>query len=341
MSITFVALNNANVSGVRELLVRWWKRDWSEENAESYFAWRYGERVGGETLLACDGGRYVGILDSFIRPYWIAGCRSAVRETCDWFCLPEYRKLGVGLHLMRLMMAKSQPVLNIGGTEITQELLPRLRWERLPDVDNFVLPVSLRMAAGLALQRLWPRGLGLSCLVPRMRLVRRLKRHPPPSADTQVVACGLVQREEIGRVPAYVLAPAVDISTLEWLGRAPAVVGEFVLLNFFCNGQLIGLSISRLQMLPFGCKALIVHWHAASLEVTDWIISETVHHLIERGADAVLCRASCPIACGALVRLGFFRNRPTPVYWRPVNELLPCGLLHLTSLRADDAFQFA
>jgi hypothetical protein len=82
MRLTFVPLNEAALADVCGLLVRVWGRDWSEELAESYFA-----RGSGETLRVCDRGRCVSILDSFIRPYWIAGPLEMVRETSDWFCL--------------------------------------------------------------------------------------------------------------------------------------------------------------------------------------------------------------------------------------------------------------
>ena len=150
-----------------------WKRDWSEPLAESYVAWRYGARGNGDTIVACDNGRCVGILDSFVRPYWIGGREEAVRETCDWFCLPEYRALGVGLHLMRRMMAKPEPILVVGGTDTTQNLLPRLKWARLPDVGNFILGVSARTVAGLVAHSQWPAGVKLARLVPDIRLVRR------------------------------------------------------------------------------------------------------------------------------------------------------------------------
>jgi hypothetical protein len=78
--------------------------------------------------------------------------------------------------------------------------------------------------------------------------------------------------------------------------------------------------------------------HAARFEIVAWMASETVHYLIERGAGAVFCRASCPVTGSALSSLGFRRRTPTPAYWWPPNELPPAGLIHLTSLQADDAF---
>ena len=74
VSVTFQPLSEADPAGVRDLLVgSVWKRDWSTDIAETYFAWRYRARESGDTLVASDQGRCVGILDSFTRPYWIGG----------------------------------------------------------------------------------------------------------------------------------------------------------------------------------------------------------------------------------------------------------------------------
>jgi len=175
LSISFVALSESDAASARELLTRHvWRHDyWSEDLADSYFAWRYTSRPNGETLLAFDRGRCIGILDSFLRPYWIGGHRQLVRETCDWFCLPEYRPLGVGLHLVRRIMSKPEPIIVIGGTEYTRQLLPRLKWTSLPGVDNFVLPVSAKTVAVLLSQGTWQRIAWAARLVPDLPLASR------------------------------------------------------------------------------------------------------------------------------------------------------------------------
>jgi hypothetical protein len=43
----------------------------------------------------------------------------------------------------------------------------------------------------------------------------------------------------------------------------------------------------------------------------------------------------------ALCALGFARRRPIPAFWWPANKLPPSGVYNLSSLRADDAFEFA
>jgi hypothetical protein len=342
VSITFQPLNEADPAGVRDLLVGTvWKRDWSEDVAENFFSWRYRARESGDTLVASDQGRCVGVLDSFTRPYWIAGRQQMVRETCDWFCLPEYRSFGVGLHLMRRMMAKPEPIVVIGGTAYTRSLLPRLKWAQLPDVGNFLLGVSARTVAGLAAHKRWRAGIGLARFVPNIPLLRRIPQHPAPAANCEVRLRVLGETAETGARAPYAVAPALSTRALDWLAHAPAVLGQFVQLSFYCDGELVGLSISRLEELPScGRLAKIVHLHAARLETIDWMLGVTVNHLVEQGAGAILSRASCPATASSLSGLGFWRLNASPVYWWPAKALPPAGLLNLTALQADDALQF-
>jgi len=342
MSITVIPLSEADHAGVLQLLATSWQRDWTEKLMEDYFAWRYGSRGSGETLVACDGGRCVGILDSFIRPYWIDGRQELVRETCDWFCMPEYQALGVGLHLMRRMMAMPEPILLLGGSQTTLDLLRRLKWARLPNAERFLLLVSARNAIARAAHRLGRYGVALARMIPDTRFVRRIRREPPPSATAKV------QRREFGSaveeatsIVPYDFAPWLDASTLDWLASAPEVLGEFVLLSFFNNHKLVGVSVSRLQKLAFGSEAQIVHVHAERLELIDWIVSETVHYLIGCGAGAVACETSCPATSGALGALGFVRRRSVQALWWHACKRPPAGILNLTALRADDALGFA
>jgi hypothetical protein len=192
------------------LLVRMWGRDWSEELAESYFAWRYGAHGSGETLLSCDRGQCVRILDSLIRPYW----------------------------------------------------LPRLKLGSASRCGRLTLRVLARTAA--VARRLWPRSVASGRSI---RLVRLIPRKPPPSANV----CALRKDEELPRIAPYVLAPGLKISILDWLACAPSLLREFVLLSFFCNSEPVGVSISRVQLRPFGFSARVVHLHAAPFEVIDWI----------------------------------------------------------------------
>ena len=62
------------VVDIKQLLISTlWNRNWSEEQANQIFKWRYGDLASGETLLAYDGDRLVAMVASFRRPYLSAG----------------------------------------------------------------------------------------------------------------------------------------------------------------------------------------------------------------------------------------------------------------------------
>lgn len=341
MTIRFVALSEPYAASARELLTRYvWRREWSEDLAQSYFAWRYTARPSGETLLALDGDRCVGIIDSFLRPYWIGGYRQRVRETCDWFCLPAYRPLGVGLHLMRRIMDKPEPTIAIGGTDYTRELLPKLRWASLPGIHDFVLPASARttvafLALGAGQRFAWAAG-----LMPNIPIARRLPRSPPPFDKFRVKVREPGETVQFGDIGPYDLGPEVEPAVLDWLARAPQLLGQFVVLNFLADEVQAGIAICRIEKLSIGCVAQIVHLQSARFEIIDWMVSETVSYLLERGAGLIFCRSSCASIGNALKSVGFFRRKPVPIFWWAHTSLPPTGRFNLASLQADDALHF-
>lgn len=343
MSIAVVPLSEADPTGVRELVVRMsWRRAWSNETADDYIAWRFGARSAGEALVACDRGRPVGFLDSFLREYRIGEDRQLVRETCDWFCHPDYRAFGVGLLLMRRMMAKPEPILVIGGTKHTQDLLPRLKWTRLTDVDNFVLGISARTLSGLVAYKRWKVGLALARWIPDIRLVRSSRYERAPTANCETRARQPGDREAATSIaPPHAVAPTLDAGVVDWLTRAPAVLGRFLVLDFYCDGAPVGVTISRLHARSeFGCISEIVHVHAARFDTIEWMVGETVRHLVAQGAGAVTSRTSCQTAAAAMSALGFRRLRPIPTYWWPANKLPASGTYNLSRLTADEGLQF-
>jgi hypothetical protein len=240
---------------------------------------------------------------------------------------------------MRQIMAKPEPILSIGGSEFTLDLLPRLKCARLRNVDDFMFPVSVRTAVRLVAHRLSRYSGAVERIIPDIRWVRRVPHRPPSSASVQASARAPRKDEELPKIAPYVLTLGLEKSSLDWLTRAPSLLRDFMPPSLLCSSEPVGVSISQLQMRPFGCTAPIVHLHAARFEVIDWLVSETVHHLIARGAGAVSCRASCPNTVSALSTLWFVGRSPSPVCWWPSNKLPLPGLIQLTSLRSDDALR--
>src|SRR5208282_5170247 len=112
--------------------------------------------------------------------------------------------------------------------------------------------VSARNAIAHAAHRLGRYGAALARMIPDIRLARRIRREPPPSATAKVQRREFgAAVEEVASIVPHDFAPWLDTSTLDWLASAPEVLGEFVLLSFFSDRKRVGVSVSRLQQLPF------------------------------------------------------------------------------------------
>jgi len=339
VSIAIVALSESTAASTRELLTRHvWKRDWGEDLAQTYFAWRYTSKPSGETLLALDRNRCVAMVDTFLRPYWIGGCRRLVRETCDWFCLPAYRPLGLGLHLMRQVMKQPEPTIAIGGTEHTRELLPKLRWASLPEIYDYVFPASAKTVASFLARS--GRFAWAASLIPNIPLTRQRPRSAPPFDKLSVQVRNPGDEVPIAGAFPYDLCPEIERPVLDWLARAPPILGEFVVLQFHSDDLQTGIVICRIEDLSLGCVAQVVHLQPARLDVIDWMVSATVAHLLERGAGVIFARSSCPSISTALTAAGFYRRKSVPMFWWARDGVRPTGQFNLASLQADDALHF-
>ena len=151
--ITVKLLCNELRPAFERLLRDAWQQNWDDETGQAIIRWRYYERPNGKTWLGFDGDACVGMLDSTLRPHMLGGKRILVRETGDWFCLPDYRN-GLGLALLLRSMKQDEPSLSIGGTRTNHEILPKLRFQVAPTAARYyVRPLTLRGLAGNLIRR--------------------------------------------------------------------------------------------------------------------------------------------------------------------------------------------
>lgn len=334
-------------AGFEELLEQAWNHSLSPPLMRAVVRWRYDDRPpGGGTWLAVDGDRCVALVDSFVRPYVAWGSKIMVRETADWFCLPKYRPLGVGIKLMKKMMAFPEPVLSIGGSGATVAILPRLRWAALPDVRKYVLPNKVRGLVGTLLRKRSPTHEGIARAIPNFVPFRGPRRARPPAG----FAARVREWETGSPVPPLLGTPSapqglveiLEPAHLRWLSEMPEGFARPFGLLFFLDDAPVGFSLSQLEPVASGRDASIIHMQIARADqpVVDWIVAETACRLAELGAGLIRCRASSPEKFAALEATGFLLRESQPAYWWS-NEGVPAPpRMDVGYLRADDAFPF-
>lgn len=327
------------------LLSSWWNTDLAGQEADELCRWRFFDLPGSELVMAYEDRRCVAIIASYTRPYRMGSRVIMVREPSDWFCLPEFRHLGIGLQLMELLMEKPEPILAIGGTEDQRTLLPEMGWQQMPDLATYTLPLTTRWLADKALRRLapgragmleylppWPRYLPWIHLLrkrsgaPMLECWGRNQQHLPevtPSGDTTCVV------------------PLLRDGEWEWLRQAPPRLGTFFHLAFSWGGPVEGVVLGRLYRDDGLMRAKLMHVlvRDPSARSYEAMLHETVRYVRTQGADIVYCSASCRMLQSALEALKFRRSLVRPAYLWRAGMAVAAGELCLTSVHADNGIR--
>jgi hypothetical protein len=344
MALRLTQLDETNRPAFEALLAHGWRQNWDPELARALIRWRYYDRPsGGGTWLAFNDGQCVAMLDSYVRPYLLDGRRILVREGADWYCLPKYRPLGLGVRLMQKMMTYPEPMLAISGSATTLATLPRLGWTRLPDVQDYLLPVKARGVASIVLRKRWPYREAYARAIPDIIPLRPPRRAPAPSSGVGRIARwrpGIPTGLPVPQQPG--LVQLLEQADQDWIARMPPGVAKPFGLIFFLDDTPVGFSLSQIEPTKTGCDGRIVHLQTAdpAQAVMDWIVAETSVRLAARGAGVIRCWASGAEKLVALRRAGFVAREPLPSYWWPKAGAPAPVALDAGYLRADDAMPF-
>lgn len=343
MSIEYTKVETATREAFYETLLAYWDQRWDKEFQQEFLAWRYARRTDGETLIAMSGSKCVGLIDTFIRRYRVGGREVLVREPCDWYCQPGNR--GVGMRLMKFLIAQGEPLLGVGLPKTAIAIASRLNWAHLLDAQDFILPITARRLAA-ALVRKARLGDGSAT-----RYIPRGIRLRPSSAWTKHrVVDGVVEdlapHDWSGEDwrdgqdgDGYALAPVVTRSYVQWLASAPTSLGNVFCLAFRVKGALMGLSICRIEASKVGRKARLIHLQssAPNVKTLRWMIAENVHRASQLHAESIFCRSSCPTTNAALASLRFRSAANDAVMVGFKDMPIPSGPVNVTFLRGDDA----
>lgn len=344
MPVSIEPLTEKHLAAVGELTLEFWRREWNPEFTRKLLHWRFLQRPCGETLLVMDEGRCIGMIDSFVRDYLLEGHLTKVRELGDWYSQPEYR--GIGLRTMRMMMKKPEPIMSIGGTEATQALLPKLGWKPLahPAAD-YALTITGAAPVNAVAQRYGIPGKRLMVgIANRLTHPRRWLSSRPKPRDNTSVRPYAGSTAEISGVPSagfYQLASLIRNDEIDWLLQAPEEMGRFMVLEFLVDGEVAGVSVSRLFNAGNLKQSNILQLQTSrvSMDMYRWMIDETTYQLAAGGASSVRCRTSCTIVADALKELHYRKRETLQTVWWSREEAAPQGPKLLSRHRADDGVQ--
>ena len=343
MAIELTKVESSTRQAFYDTLLTFWGQRWDDRFQQDFLAWRYGRRTDGETLVAMSGSQCIGLIDTFVRPYRIGREEVLVREPCDWFCLPGNR--GVGMRLMKFLIAQGEPLLGVGLPEGAIAIAPRMGWTHLQDTHDFILPITVRRVAGAILRKARLGDGSIARHVPRgIRLRPNSAWTGHGEADGEVEDLLPENWPDEGWPSrdggdAYAIAPILTKSYLRWLASGPAELGEVFCLAFKVRGAVVGLTTCRVEASKVGRKARLIHLQSSEVNVKTlrWMIAETVHRAIQLGAESVHCRSSCPTTNAALASLRFFPAANEAVMVGFNDRSIPSGPVNVTFLRGDDA----
>lgn len=340
MSIEYTKADTSTRAAVYDALLTFWDQRWTDEFQREFMAWRYERRLDGETFVAMSGAKCIGLVDTFVRPYFIDGRQVVIREPCDWFCLPGNR--GVGMRLMKWMATQEEPLLGVGLPKTAISIARRMNWTRLLDTYDFVLPITVRRVVGAVVRKARLGNGSVTRFLPRWRLRSDAawRKYREMDGEVEELAPAQWPEEDLsGPYADYGVAPIVTRSYVQWLAACPSSLGNVFLLSFRIGGEIVGLSICRIERSKVGCKARLIHIQSfrPRLRTLQWMIAENVQRASLHAAESFHCRSSCPVTNAALLSLGSRRTAADAVFMDLKGLERPSGPVNMTFLRGDDA----
>jgi len=330
MAVSVAPLDESNLPALR----RFSEAVWERPRSEAYYHWRYRSAPFYKAWLALSEGECLATESALQRPWRMGSETVDVMEVFDWYARPELKNAGVGVRVMQALMKQPVPLMLVGGTEQTQSLLPRLKWERVGTSTRFVLALGAARTQE-ALERRLKLPSTVAALAARAAVLRPGVRPRPRAVPRggRVVATGCIGDEiqalydgDLG----YGTVPRWTREFLDWLLVGFPGVGHFVPLYFQVDERLVGWSLLRIYATPLGCDAEIIELFTPQPdpEIFTWMISETASRAIAFRPGIIGARTTCP-AAGEGFRRNAFRetSRDAVNFWLNGHSTPPEPLL--------------
>lgn len=322
MGVVCVDVTPEHLPAVRQLLLHYWERDWPVDVADSFLRWRLFDRPHWDAVAAFDGDRCVAFIDSFIRPYNVGGEQMRVRETGEWFCMPEYRPM-TSLRVLQSLMKKPEPIIATTYSEVTASVLPRLKWQVVCDQQQYVFPVGIGVAVKGLTNRLKMRLSTLPAITGTLLPFRFRKPRCLPAPEQPATVTEINSPNDLPDIQppkdAFSLCALADRDEAHWFSTAPSGEGKFIWLAFSLKGETIGLSLSRIfREGPYQAARLLhLQSNQHDADIYAWMASETSSHLTASGVHWIEARSTSPMIISAFEAMGYMKGKSFPVYWWP------------------------
>jgi hypothetical protein len=249
-------------------------------------------------------------------------------ETFDWYSSPRSRGGVAGLQVMRAAMRAPEPLVNVGGSEDTLAILPRLGWRTVDRAAAFVLPLRAGAVTTEVAER-HPRAAGpagrAALAVAGPAWFGRGRARGPAGGEVVPVSCPGPEVLNLYRgATGYALVPLPDLDHLRWLTTGFAGAGQFATLYFTVGGRLRGWGMTRTYPGDNGREAALVEAFAPRPEpgLYAWMIRALLEGVAGHRPVRVRAQATCPALVAALRRLRFIGSVTHPVQvWAGDREL--------------------
>ena len=339
MATEFLPFAAEHLSAIRKFSERTWERP----TIDAFYRWRYLECPRQSGLLALRDGECVATVWIMKRCYRLGGARVDMSETFDWYVLPELLNSGLGIRAMRRFMQRPEPILTVGGTDLTLRFLPRLGWRKVCSSCSYLFPLDGGALSG-ALEtqvRLPQMALhAIGDLVTRTWCRPRQWSAPGRGDVAEVDSLGkeILSLYE-GKV-GYGCVPLPDVGWHAWLTGGGEGAGRFLTVHYRLSGVLVGWALGRIYATVGGREATIVDVFTPQPDVRlySWMVSTLVERLAAFRPRCIRARATCPVLGSALSKNRFLRGPPMPVLlWSAERRELPAPV-HLMGNTADAPF---
>ncbi len=314
---------------------------WKREGDADYLRWRYAETPNIQGIVALEGARIAAITFARRQRYFSPDqAPLSVLELIDWAAHPDFRGQRLGMRVFQAMTEGSEQLITIGGTAITQKLLPRMGWRAVCSAPSFILPLAPEaLDAELSNhQRAQKLPLKLRRLAVALSTELWFKRAPKFRAPEAGRSRSISKpgEEVLALYEGSLLSGALpDLERISWLQRHPRA-GRYLSSYFELEGQLKGWSLARCLRRGDRVEAQILDIFTQEAELYPWMIAETLRRLLPEGPQVVRSRASDPALISAFKQNRFIQGPPLPVHWFEGEGIPLRAPLHFSASGADE-----